>query len=157
MLRLRRTQKNRRAEEPKKKIEIIENILKSQVSKETIKHITLITNNSRESFLDQIIINFIKIYKKQKNILSVKIKSPYEINEKQKDLYSCLQGAFGSLTNNNSSSALFELSIDSESGDTPSALGAGTVSKAQSLLGDQGDKLTTIAMHSKVFYALKER
>jgi hypothetical protein len=31
------------------------------------------------------------------------------------------------------------------------------VAKAQSLLGDQGDKLTTIAMHSKVFYALKER
>ena len=30
-------------------------------------------------------------------------------------------------------------------------------SKAQLLLGDQGDKLTTIAMHSKVFYALKER
>ena len=29
--------------------------------------------------------------------------------------------------------------------------------KHNSLLGDQGDKLTTIAMHSKVFYALKER
>ena len=71
---------------PNKKIEIIENILGSQVSKETIQHITLITNNSRESFLDQIIINFIKIYKKQKNILSVKIKSPYEINKEQKDL-----------------------------------------------------------------------
>ncbi len=71
---------------PKKKIEVIENILGSQISKETIQHITLITNNSRESFLDQIIINFIKIYKKQKNILSVKIKSPYEINEEQKDL-----------------------------------------------------------------------
>ena len=81
----------------------------------------------------------------------------YINNEKQKDLYSCLQGAFGSLTANSSSSALFDLTIDSESGDTPTALGAGTVAKAQSLLGDQGDKLTTIAMHSKVFYALKER
>ena len=81
----------------------------------------------------------------------------YINNEKQKDLYSCLQGVFGSLTANTSDSALFDLCIDSESGDSPSALGAGTVSKAQSLLGDQGDKLTTIAMHSKVFYALKER
>ncbi len=81
----------------------------------------------------------------------------YINNEKQKDLYSCLQGVFGSLTANTSDSALFELCIDSESSDSPSALGAGTVSKAQSLLGDQGDKLTTIAMHSKVFYALKER
>jgi hypothetical protein len=81
----------------------------------------------------------------------------YINNEKQKDLYSCLQGVFGSLTANSSSSALFDLCIDSESGDTPTALGAGTVAKAQSLLGDQGDKLTTIAMHSKVFYALKER
>jgi len=83
--------------------------------------------------------------------------SAYINNEKQKDLYSCLQGAFGSLTANTSSSALFDLTIDSESGDTPTDLGAGTVAKAQSLLGDQGDKLTTIAMHSKVFYALKER
>ena len=66
----------------------------------------------------------------------------YINNEKQKDLYSCLQGVFGSLTANTSDSALFDLCIDS---------------KAQSLLGDQGDKLTTIAMHSKVFYALKER
>ena len=75
----------------------------------------------------------------------------YINNEKQKDLYSCLQGVFGSLTANTSDSALFDLCIDSESGDTPTALGAGTVSKAQSLLGDKGDKLTTIAMHSKVF------
>lgn len=81
----------------------------------------------------------------------------YINNEKQKDLYSCLQGVFGSLTANTSDSALFDLCIDSESSDSPSALGAGTVAKAQSLLGDQGDKLTTIAMHSKVFYALKER
>ena len=81
----------------------------------------------------------------------------YINNEKQKDLYSCLQGVFGSLNANTNASALFDLTIDSENGDTPQPLGVGTVSKAQSLLGDQGDKLTTIAMHSKVFYALKER
>ena len=31
------------------------------------------------------------------------------------------------------------------------------VAKAQALLGDQGDKLTAVAMHSKVFYDLVER
>ena len=39
----------------------------------------------------------------------------YVNNQKQKDLYSCLTGAFGSINNNSSSSALFDLTIDSES------------------------------------------
>ncbi len=73
----------------------------------------------------------------------------YVNNQKQKDLYSCLTGAFGSINANSSSSALFELTIDSESGDTPTALSPRHVAKAQSLLGDQGGKLTTIAMHSR--------
>jgi hypothetical protein len=75
----------------------------------------------------------------------------YVNNQKQKDLYSCLTGAFGSINANSSSSAL------SESGDTPTALSPRHVAKAQSLLGDQGGKLTTIAMHSKVYYDLVER
>ena len=54
----------------------------------------------------------------------------YINNEKQKDLYSCLQGVFGSLTANTSDSALFDLCIDPESGDTPTALGAGTAIKS---------------------------
>ena len=81
----------------------------------------------------------------------------YVNNQKQKDLYSCLTGAFGSINANSSSSALFDLTIDSESGDTPTALSPRHVAKAQSLLGDQGGKLTTIAMHSKVYYDLVER
>jgi len=81
----------------------------------------------------------------------------YINNQKQKDLYSCLTGAFGSINNNSSSSALFGLTIDSESGDSPTTLSPRHVAKAQSLLGDQGSKLTSIAMHSKCYYDLMER
>ena len=81
----------------------------------------------------------------------------YVNNQKQKDLYSCLTGAFGSINANSSSSALFDLTIDSESGDSPTVLSPRHVAKAQALLGDQGGKLTAIAMHSKVFYDLVER
>ena len=81
----------------------------------------------------------------------------YVNNQKQKDLYSCLTGAFGSINANDSNSALFDLTIDSESGDSPTALSPRHVAKAQSLLGDQGGKLTTIAMHSKCYYDLVER
>jgi len=81
----------------------------------------------------------------------------YINNQKQKDLYSCLTGAFGSINANDSNSALFGLTIDSESGDTPTALSPRHVAKAQSLLGDQGSKLTSIAMHSKCYYDLMER
>ena len=68
-----------------------------------------------------------------------------------------LTGAFGSINANDSNSALFDLTIDSESGDSPTALSPRHVAKAQSLLGDQGGKLTTIAMHSKCYYDLVER
>lgn len=81
----------------------------------------------------------------------------YVNNQKQKDLYACLTGAFGSLNNNDSSSALFTHCIDSESGDTPTALSPRHVAKAQSILGDQGSKLTSVAMHSKCYYDLIER
>ncbi len=81
----------------------------------------------------------------------------YVNNQKQKDLYSCLSGAFGSINDNDSNSALFELTIDSESTDTPTALAPRHVAKAQSLLGDQGSKLTSIAMHSRCYYDLVER
>ena len=81
----------------------------------------------------------------------------YVNNQKQKDLYACLTGAFGSLNNNDSNSALFTHCIDSESGDTPTALSPRHVAKAQSILGDQGSKLTSVAMHSKCYYDLIER
>ena len=81
----------------------------------------------------------------------------YVNNQKQKDLYSCLTGAFGSINANDSNSALFALTIDSESGDTPTTLSPRHIAKAKSLLGDQGGKLTAIAMHSNVYGDLLER
>ena len=81
----------------------------------------------------------------------------YVNNQKQKDLYSCLTGAFGSINANDSNSALFALTIDSESGDTPTALSPRHVARAKALLGDQGEKLTAMAVHSNVYYDLLER
>jgi hypothetical protein len=81
----------------------------------------------------------------------------YIANQRQKDLIASLQGVFGSLNNNNSSSAFFDLTIDSENADTPTALSPRHVAQARALLGDQGEKLTAICMHSKVFYDLVER
>jgi hypothetical protein len=81
----------------------------------------------------------------------------YIANQRQKDLLSCLAGVFGSLGGTSSSAAFFPLTIDGESGDTPTVLSPRHVAEAKSLLGDQGDKLTAIAMHSKVYYDLVER
>ena len=81
----------------------------------------------------------------------------YIANQRQKDLLSCLAGVFGSLGSTSSSAAFFGLTIDGESGDTPTTLSPRHVAEAKSLLGDQGDKLTAIAMHSKVYYDLVER
>ncbi len=81
----------------------------------------------------------------------------YVANQRQKDLISCLSGVFGSINANDSNSALFGLTIDSESGDTPTVLSPKHVAKARALLGDQGDKLTAVALHSKVYYDLVER
>jgi hypothetical protein len=81
----------------------------------------------------------------------------YIANQRQKDLLSCLAGVFGTLSTTSSSAAFFPLSIDGESGDTPTVLSPRHVAEAKSLLGDQGDKLTAIAMHSKVYYDLVER
>ena len=81
----------------------------------------------------------------------------YIANQRQKDLIASLQGVFGSLNNNNSSSAFFDLTIDSENADTPTALSPRHVAQARALLGDQGEKLTAVAMHSKVYYDLVER
>jgi hypothetical protein len=81
----------------------------------------------------------------------------YIANQRQKDLLSCLAGVFGTLGTNSSSAAFFPLSIDGESGDTPTVLSPRHVAEARSLLGDQGDKLAAVAMHSKVYYDLVER
>jgi hypothetical protein len=81
----------------------------------------------------------------------------YIANQRQKDLLSCLGGVFGTLGTTSASAAFFPLTIDGESGDTPTVLSPRHVAEAKSLLGDQGDKLTAIAMHSKVYYDLVER
>ncbi len=81
----------------------------------------------------------------------------YIAHQRQKDLLSVLSGVFGSINANDSNSALFANCIDSESGDTPTALSPKHVAKAKSILGDAGDQLSAVCMHSKVYYDLVER
>ena len=80
----------------------------------------------------------------------------YIANQRQKDLLSCLGGVFGTLGTNDSA-PFVDLSIDGLTADTPTTLSPRHVAEARSLLGDQGDKLAAIAMHSKVYYDLVER
>ena len=77
----------------------------------------------------------------------------YVANQQQADLYKCLEGVFGALTGGDSP-AFDALRFDT-SGST--ALGPRQVAKARALLGDQGDKLTAVAMHSACYYDLVER
>ena len=80
----------------------------------------------------------------------------YIANQRQKDLLSCLSGVFGTL-GTNASASFVDLTIDGLSGDTPVVLSPRHIAEARSLLGDQGDKLATVCMHSKVYYDLVER
>jgi hypothetical protein len=77
----------------------------------------------------------------------------YVANQRQKDLIKTLEGVFGALAGGDSP-AFSALRFDT-SGMT--ALGPRQVAKARSLLGDQGDKLAAVAMHSAVYYDLVER
>jgi hypothetical protein len=77
----------------------------------------------------------------------------YVANQQQADLYKCLEGVFGSLTG--SDSPAFDALRFDTSGST--ALGPRQVAKARAILGDQGDKLTAVAMHSACYYDLVER
>lgn len=81
----------------------------------------------------------------------------YVNHQKQKDLVSCLTGVFGSLNANDSNSAFFGLCLDSESGDSPTSLNPSHVARAKNVLGDAGDKLTAVVMHSATYYELVER
>jgi hypothetical protein len=78
----------------------------------------------------------------------------YISHQQQKDVFSILRGAFGPLTSN-TTGALRALAIDSNA--TAAVLSPGKVAEARAALGDQGEKLSVIAMHSKVFYDLVER
>ena len=77
----------------------------------------------------------------------------YVANQRQKDLIKTLEGVFGALTGSDSP-AFSALRFDT-SGMT--ALGPRQCAKARALLGDQGDKLQAVAMHSAVYYDLVER
>ena len=77
----------------------------------------------------------------------------YVANQQQADLYKCLEGVFGALTG--SDSPAFDALRFDTSGMT--ALGPRQVAKARALLGDQGDKLQAVAMHSACYYDLVER
>jgi hypothetical protein len=78
----------------------------------------------------------------------------YISHQQQKDVFSILRGVFGPLTSN-TTGALRALAIDSNA--TAAVLSPGKVAEARAALGDQGEKLSVIAMHSKVFYDLVER
>ena len=78
----------------------------------------------------------------------------YISHQQQKDVFSILKGVFGPLTSN-TTGALKALAIDSNA--TAGVLTPGKVAEARAALGDQGEKLSVIAMHSKVFYDLVER
>lgn len=76
-------------------------------------------------------------------------------NQQQKDLLATLEGAFGPLTSN-TTGALKDLAID-DGASGQAVLGPATVAKARAALGDQGEKLTAVCIHSKVYYDLYER
>jgi hypothetical protein len=78
----------------------------------------------------------------------------YISHQQQKDVFAILKGVFGPLTSN-TTGALKALAIDSNA--TATVLSPGKVAEARAALGDQGEKLSVIAMHSKVFYDLVER
>lgn len=76
-------------------------------------------------------------------------------NQMEKDLIATLDGCFGPLTSN-TTGCLKGMTVDSTSG-TPAPFGPRQVAQAKALLGDQGDRLTAVAMNSACFYDLVER
>ncbi len=80
----------------------------------------------------------------------------YVAHQRQKDLLACLAGVFGAVEDT-TGAAFIDLTIDGATGDSPTVLSPRHVAEARSLLGDQGDKLAAVAMHSKVYYDLVER
>ena len=80
----------------------------------------------------------------------------YIANQRQKDLLSCLGGIFGAVGTDNASASFQALTIDG-GGSGETALSPRHVAEARAKLGDQGDKLSAICMHSNVYYDLVER
>ena len=77
----------------------------------------------------------------------------YIANQQQKDLYKSLEGVFGALTG--SDSPAFDALRFDTSGMGP--IGPRQVAQARAKLGDQGDKLSAVAIHSACYYDLVER
>ena len=89
-------------------------------------------------------------------LLSVRKLASYISHERQKDLLSCCAGIFGAV-GDTSGAAFAGLAVDGTTSDTPTELGPRQIVKAKSLLGDQGDKLSTIVVHPSIYYSLMER
>ena len=77
-------------------------------------------------------------------------------NQRQKDLLACLDGVFGEIGTDNSTTALSALTMDND-GTSASIMSPRHVARAKALLGDAGDKLTAVCVHSAVYYDLVER
>ena len=83
----------------------------------------------------------------------------YINHQKQKDLLACLEGAFGGLTDGKTAGTdapLRQLAVGI-AGDDITAMTPTSVLKAQNALGEVGEKLSTIVMHSAIYYGLTER
>jgi hypothetical protein len=75
-------------------------------------------------------------------------------NQQQKDVLAIMRGIFGPLTTN-TTGVLKDLAIDSNA--TAAPLDPSKIAGARVALGDQGEKLSVIVMHSKVYYDLVTR
>jgi hypothetical protein len=80
----------------------------------------------------------------------------YVANQRQKDLLACLAGVFGPIGSSNASASFTGLTIDG-GGSGETVLSPSHIARARALLGDQGDKISAICMHSAVYYDLVER
>ena len=78
----------------------------------------------------------------------------YFANQQQKEILAILSGVFGTLASGGGALATGGLSYIPG---TITSLAPGTIAKMRSLLGDQGDKLAAIAIHSASYYDLVER
>jgi len=66
---------------PSKKQEIIQSIFKNKIHQLTFSFLNLLVNNKREDHIADIIRNFIKLYKKDKNIKTVVLTTPVSIDQ----------------------------------------------------------------------------
>jgi F-type H+-transporting ATPase subunit delta len=68
-----------------KKASILRSIFENKVSEVTIKFLNLMAHNRREQFLDEVALQFIKLYKKHKNITTVRLKTAVPISKELRE------------------------------------------------------------------------